>query len=210
MHEGDTGDYSDRKGKEKVGLKIDKDITAIRACFANNELTELVFPDSLSTIADGAFSCNLLKSVKLPKDLEGIGSRAFMNNCLESIVIPNSVRTIGAEAFRSNSLKVIKLSKYLDGIGNGVFMDNKLESIVLPAGLKWISDTAFKGNPIVSITIGENLEGRDSDGIQSSIPYATAFGDYGAGFIESYIYNSTAVGTYEYNRVTKKWRISWT
>ncbi|GHV13224.1 hypothetical protein FACS189491_07840 [Spirochaetia bacterium] len=90
LHEGDTGDYSHRKGKEIVGLKMDKD---------------------------------------------------------------------------------------LEGIGSGVFMDNKMESIVLPARLKWISDTAFKGNPIVSITIGENLEGRDSDGIQSSIPDVTAFGD---------------------------------
>jgi hypothetical protein len=42
LREGDTNDYSDRKGKKIIGLKIDADVTAINACFRNNELTELV------------------------------------------------------------------------------------------------------------------------------------------------------------------------
>ncbi|GHT70093.1 hypothetical protein FACS1894110_20900 [Spirochaetia bacterium] len=183
LHEGDTADYSDRKGMKIITLKIDAGVTAIRACFAHNELTDLAIPDSVTTIAE----------------------KAFMKNRLESIDIPDSVTAIGADAFRSNRLKRVKLSESLEGIGDGAFRDNKLKSIVLPAGLKWIGDTAFKGNPITSITIGEYLEGRDENLTPSSIPYADAFGNHGVEFINCYVHNNTAAGTYEYDRAAKKW-----
>ncbi|GHT60607.1 hypothetical protein FACS1894109_18450 [Spirochaetia bacterium] len=302
LHEGDTTDYSRRKGKEIAGLKIDEGVTAIRACFAHNELTELVIPDSVTEIAGDTFMYNLLKSlslprgltcidirvfaynrleslvipdsvteiksaafysnrlkdvklpeglkfiwnqvfmhnclthieipdsvteiwdeafksnqlveVKLPKGLERIDNGAFMNNCLESFEIPNSVISIGDDAFKSNRLRYIKLPKGLEDIAKGlenigarVFGNNKLERIVLPVSLKWISDTAFKGNPITSITIGANIQGQQNsdDFTPALLPSPTAFGVYGVSFIDSYIYNNTAAGTYEYDQAAKKW-----
>ncbi|GHV60082.1 hypothetical protein AGMMS49587_00420 [Spirochaetia bacterium] len=252
IHEGDTTDYSHRRGKEIVGLNIDNDVTAINACFANNEITDLVLPDSVTAIAPSAFQSNLLKSVKLPKGLtcieyavfcnnyledieipnsvtlidayaftsnrltnvklpeglEKIGGCAFMKNCLTRIEVPDSVTEIGADAFRSNRLRFIKLPKGLDSISDNWFMENnKIESIVLPLNLKWISDTAFKGNPITSIAIGKNLQGQqnDDDFTPALLPSATAFGIYGARFIDSYIYNNSAAGTYEYDKAADKW-----
>jgi hypothetical protein len=205
LHEGDTNDYSHRPYTKIVGLKIDEGVTAIKACFANNELTELVFPNSVTAIFAGTFKKNLLTNIKLSGGLNRIGRGAFMDNYLESIVIPDSVAIIGTDAFKSNRLASVTFGEGLEGIGMDAFRNNKLQSIVLPGSLRWLGDGAFKGNPITSITIGESVEGRDEDGTPSSIPFWTAFGKYGIEFINCYVYNNSAAGTYVYDKKVKEW-----
>ncbi len=56
--------------------------------------------EGVRIIADEAFVCGALKTVKLPEGLEYIGARAFEENIfLESVEIPSSVRAIGDKAF---------------------------------------------------------------------------------------------------------------
>ena len=70
--------------------------------YLNNQLiTDLVIPECVTKIADGAFSgCTSLTSVTIPNTVTDIGDGAFWS-CLSltSIKIGNSVKNIGREAF---------------------------------------------------------------------------------------------------------------
>ena len=70
--------------------------------YLNNQLiTDLVIPECVTKIADGAFSgCTSLTSVTIPNTVTDIGDGAF-GSCLSltSIKIGNSVKNIGREAF---------------------------------------------------------------------------------------------------------------
>ena len=79
--------------------------------YLNGELvTELVFPDNVTTIGNSVFTgCRSLTSVTIPDSVTKIGESAF-ERCtnLTSITIGNGVMTIGKEAFQyCSSLKTI-------------------------------------------------------------------------------------------------------
>ncbi len=70
--------------------------------YLNGKLvTDLVIPDSVTSIGDGAFfGCSSLTSIKIPNSVTSIGSSAFSGcSSLRSIKIPNSVTSIGYNAF---------------------------------------------------------------------------------------------------------------
>ena len=67
----------------------------------NVEVKDLVIPNSVTSIGDGAFcGCSGLTSVTIPNSVTSIGSSAFRDcSGLTSVTIPNSVTSIGEEAF---------------------------------------------------------------------------------------------------------------
>lgn len=69
--------------------------------FAGTEIEEIVIPDSVLVIEDGAFSgCKNLKSVVIGKGVTHIGADAFANcSALEKVDVPVSVKYIGKNAF---------------------------------------------------------------------------------------------------------------
>lgn len=70
--------------------------------YLNGELvTDLVIPDSITSIGDHAFSgCSSITSITIPNSITFIGNDAFRNcNSLTSINIPDSVISIGMQAF---------------------------------------------------------------------------------------------------------------
>ena len=64
----------------------------------------VVIPDEITSIAEGAFQDKGLTSVTFPESVTEIGDSAFRDNALESLDIPNSVTDIGANAFTGNAL----------------------------------------------------------------------------------------------------------
>ena len=93
--------------------------------YLNGELvTDLVIPDSVTSIGDGAFSgCSNLASVVIPDSVTSIGNSAF-SGCrnLASVVIPDSVISIGNSAFSGcTSLTSVTIPDSVTSIGYDPF-----------------------------------------------------------------------------------------
>ena len=116
--------------------------------YLNGELvSDMVIPDSVTSIGDYAFShCFNLTSITISDSITSIGDYAF-SDCsgLTSIVIPDSVTTIGDSAFsHCFNLTSIVIPDSVTSIGNSAF-DNcdGLTSIVIPDSVTSIGDWAF-------------------------------------------------------------------
>ena len=93
--------------------------------YLNNKLvTDLVFPDGVTSIGDYAFSgCDSLTSITIPDGVTSVGTEAFSScNSLTSITIPDSVTSIGYRAFRyCTSLTSITIPDSVTSIGDEAF-----------------------------------------------------------------------------------------
>lgn len=104
-------------------------------------------PDTVKTIAPGAFSFNTkIESVEIPDSVTTIGSGAF--TCcykLKSISMADSVQVIEGGAFEQCiRLKNIRLSNDLQKIGNQVFRECKrLYNISFPESLTELGEDVF-------------------------------------------------------------------
>lgn len=138
-------------------VKFNDTLIAIRyrGC-ASTGFTELVLPDSLKIMDQGAFAdCIHLKSVKIGKGLHGISREAF-SNCyaLTDVTIPENVTSIQTEAFLNcSSLKSIKLPENLQMIDGSAFEKTGLTSITFPDSVKYIGNLSFANTKLTSVTI---------------------------------------------------------
>ena len=93
--------------------------------YLNNELvTELIIPDSVTSIGKSAFYyCRSLTSVVIGDSVTSIGNSAFYNcSSLTSVVIGNSVTSIGERAFEDcSSLTSVVIGDSVTSIGNSAF-----------------------------------------------------------------------------------------
>lgn len=110
-----------------TGLKLSASLTKIEErSFAHmyGLKTEVVIPEGVTEIGEGAFVCSYMPSVSLPSTLKKIGKQAFQFARLTKITLPNGLETIGDEAFDGCRFK---------------------KAIVLPASIKSIGKKAFYG-----------------------------------------------------------------
>ena len=133
-------------------------------------LTSIIIPDGVKTIKSnsptasgyGVFmECSSLKNVKLPNNLEFLGTSTFYG-CTEllSIQIPNSVKSMESSVFSyCTSLKTITLPEGIDKIPSSTFYNCKnLESIVIPNNIIYIEDAVFGYcNKLASISIPNSV-----------------------------------------------------
>ncbi len=128
-----------------------------------NNLTEVIFPDSLLYINGYAFfSCSALENVVFNDGLLTIGEKAFIScDVLDNVVIPSSVTTLGEYAFEScSSLKNLTFAEgFTAKIGAGAFqLCEALETLVIPEGVKIIEVKAFaRCRGLTSITLPTTL-----------------------------------------------------
>ncbi len=154
--------------------------------YLNNKLvTNLVIPNNVTSISEGAFSgCSSLKSVTIPDGITNIDIGVFsdcdnitrvtipdsvMNindyafsgcSSLTSVTIPDSVTSIGKYAFSACSgLKSIVLPNSVTSIGYYAFSDcSGLASISIPNSVTSIGSYAFRNcSDLTNVTIPSSV-----------------------------------------------------
>ena len=115
------------------------------SAFSNTGLTEVVIPDSVTSLEDSSFkSCKALKSVTIGDGVRTIGEYAF-DDCdsVESLTIGPAVETIEYYAF---------------SIYQG------LDTLILNAeSLQEVDDQAFYGTKIRNLVIGKDVDSLSND-----------------------------------------------
>ena len=124
-------------------LSVDK--KRLITYFGNTE--NVIIPEGVTTIDEGAFLRKNIKTVVLPKSLRVIGDGAFA--CcfkLSMVYMQNNVEEIGKHAFEEcKKLKMITLSSKLRHISQYAFRFSGLEELILPDNIIEVDDFAFYG-----------------------------------------------------------------
>jgi len=97
----------------------------------NNDITEIVIPDGITSIDASAFSaCTALKTVSLPATFRTIESGAFQNcTSLEKVMLSDGITSIGERCFYGcSSLTAINLPTTLEMIGSNALTDTPVAS----------------------------------------------------------------------------------
>ena len=74
----------------------------------NNEIVEVVFPDSLVSVGEGAFEgCTNLSKIQFGSNISDIKDRAFFGTALTkgTVTLPMSVQAVGLQAFGDGEVK---------------------------------------------------------------------------------------------------------
>ena len=113
----------------------------------NTEITELIIPNSVTSIGDYAFYfCTGLTSVTIGNSVTSIGNYAF-GDCfyLISVTIPNSVTSIGNGAFQDcDGLTSVTIPNSVTSIGYGAFVFcTGLTSVTIGNSVTSIGSRAF-------------------------------------------------------------------
>jgi len=117
-------------------------------------------PESVTEIAEYAFSQSTISDIMLPLGLKTIGNNAFYEcDRLSTVALPQSLETIGADAFSScDRLSSVTLGGVKD-IGDNAFLNcPNLEAIVIPNCTTNIGGGAFANcSELASVHIGSGV-----------------------------------------------------
>ena len=131
-------------------VTIGSEVTILPDGFVkNSKITEVIIPNSVTTIGNGAFEgCSGLTSIDIPNSVGSIGYRAFKDcSGLTSVTISNSIATISELAFYNCSkLTNVIIPNSVTTIDNNAFTYcYGLSSITIPNSVRAIGAGAFSG-----------------------------------------------------------------
>lgn len=148
--------------------------------FSQLDSSDLVIPDTVTTIADHAFEgCEDLLSVTIPDSVTSIGVGAF-NGCkqLHTVTLPNSIEEIDEQTFSGcESLEAIAIPASVNRICKEAFEGCvKLSTISISKAIDNIDTTAFKGCPSNIVYKTEEVDWEDITIIDKYIIITKPFG----------------------------------
>lgn len=185
-------------------INIPKNIETIgRRCFRNTSIKQLIFPNTITSIGDSAFSDNKsLEEVVIPdsENTINIGGSAFYN-CpkLKKVYLGKGVTLLSSSVFDScnieeatfntnvgynytgdkwNSLKKLVLEKYVTEVGSNSSSYSQckaLESIVINSDSITLANFAFNYNPKLKEVIINSPSSSLGNSVFNGCPELTTF-----------------------------------
>ena len=142
-------------------LDSTKEILQIREVRTNVEITDLVLPESKTTLTSREFIyCTELNSVVVNDNIASISDYCFSNcTSLTSVTLGNSVTTIGQNAFYNcKNLESINIPESVTTIGQFAFSSTKLSDVVISDNVTSIGQQAFTYcTSLTNITLGNGI-----------------------------------------------------
>ena len=133
--------------KSVDGVLYDKQETILFLYPLGKGVMTTAIPDTVHTIAAGAFYGYEGTSITLPESLRYINNHAFAYSKIENLYIPAGVLEIGYNAFYSlSNLKTVTFGENakLEAIGDYAFSScGALEAISIPDGVTYIGQQSF-------------------------------------------------------------------
>lgn len=153
-------------------LRFKAPVTEIdKYAFSNTNIKEIILPDCVETIHQGAFeACQLLSDVTLGASLKSIGSYSFYGTSLSSITLPEGLERIGAFAFASTLLESITIPESVSHLGFREENPNSLAPLGNPFG-NCPNLKRFKGK--FSTQDGRALVENNKNGYSYFVSFAT-------------------------------------
>ncbi len=148
-----------------------------KEAFRGTGLVSAALPDSVESIADGAFKYDYsLASLTFGSGLKSVGEYAFSNTAITSVTLPDSLETVGKAAFfQCYSLASVDLAK-VKAISSDAFEYTALTAVVFPETLETVAEGAFKHDTsLTTVTLNTALtaigENAFSDGLPETVVY---------------------------------------
>ena len=157
---GEITDYSNTTEKNIIIPDNFNDVaveTIGKDAFKDNELTNVIIPNSVKSIGDYAFTGNQLTHVSIGNSVNSIGESAFSYNDLTEVIIPDSVNSIGESAFSYNGLTEVIIPDFVNSIGKNAFRGNDLTNVSIPNSVTSIGEGAFRYNDLTNVSIPNSV-----------------------------------------------------
>ena len=137
--------------------KFDTNVAITSGLIENiSDAIKVEIGDSITKIADKAFSNCPITSVTIPDSVVKIGDHSFSNCPITSVTIPDSVVKIGDRAFWScSNISSLKISSGINRIEEQTFYNcYSLKTVDIPKNVTYIGGASFKScSSLESVTI---------------------------------------------------------
>lgn len=119
----------------------------------NNELDNVILPESVTVIDDFAFMKSSVTSINIPSGVKRIGDGAFYDTPLnlDDGFLPSSVETIGMGAFKKTKINAVTLPDSIKEVGVSAFRSTNIQSLVVSEAMTEINDYTFADNKKLKI-----------------------------------------------------------